>query len=276
MDFLFDYVFISNNWFDFMFRVILLFFNLILISVIVLVFLYLSYRRNNLSIYKIIHLKRIWISLLIAVLLFTVIQPYISVILWGTVFMIIRFTDKKDTILLYTVEWSEYGVTNYMNDVPALWQNQKQIERWEIDHALYTLCQSHKIPKGLSFKEILQYYRRLKVIEPVKIMNQDKWRQSKLSWTTYFVGTYYLSLVNSKYAIELLDTLSLQNWIFGMVNIFTVTSGFVFLIYQIGSLLLTSESNGTRNKFRYNVEFVFFFLMFLICWIAIFYQTIVK
>ena len=103
-------------------------FNLVMMSAIMLLLLYFSYRRNNLDIDKIIYLKRIWISLLIAILLFTMLQPYISVVLWGVIFIIIRCVDKKDRLLLYTTEWKEYGVPNYKNDEPAMWQNKKQIE----------------------------------------------------------------------------------------------------------------------------------------------------
>lgn len=275
MNFLLSYVFISNDWNHFIFRSFLMLFNLVMMSAIMLLLLYFSYRRNNLDIDKIIHLKRIWISLLIAILLFTMLQPYISVVLWGVIFIIIRCVDKKDRLLLYTTEWKEYGVPNYKNDEPAMWQNKKQIERWEIDHAHYTLSRIHEIPKDLRFKDVIQYYRRLKMIEPIRIMNQDRWKQSKLSWITYFSGTYYLSLINCIYVINLLDTLTVENWIVGMINIFAGISGFVFLIYRIGSLL-TSESNGTRDKSRYNFEFLFFLILFLLCWIVIFYQTIVK
>ena len=275
MDFLFDYVLISNDWSHFLFRFILMLFNLIVTSAIILLFLYVSYRQKSLSIVKIIRLKRIWISLLIAILLFTVVQPYISVILWGLIFVIIRCVDKKDRLLLYTAEWGEYGVPNYQNEIPAKWQNKKQIERWEVDHAHYTLFKSHEIPTGLSFKAVLRYYKRLKVVEPIRMINQDRWKQSRLSWKTYFFGTYYISIVNCMYVLRLLDMLTIENWIVGLINIYIGMSGSVFLIYRLGSLL-TSEPNGTWDKGRYNFEFLFFVVLFLLCWTVIFYQSIVK
>lgn len=275
MDFLFDYVWISDDWFQFLFRFILMLFNLIVMSTIVLLFLYVSYRRTRLSIVKIICLKRVWISLLISIMLFTVVQPYISVILWGLIFVFICCVDKKDRLLLYSAEWGEYGVPNYQNDMPGKWQNQKQIERWKINRAHYTLSKFHEIPKGLSFRAVLQYYQRLNPVEPSSIMNQDKWKQSRLSWKTYFIGTYYISIVNCMYVMRLLDTLTVENWFIGMINIYIGISGAVFLIYRLGGLL-TSESNGTWDKGRYNFEFLFFVVLFLLCWTVIFYQSIVK
>ena len=275
MNFLFDYVLISDNWSHFLFRFFLMILNLIILSAITLLFLYINYRRNSFSIVKIICLKRIWISLLTAILLFTVLQPYISVILWGLIFVIFRSIDKKDRLLLYAAEWGEYGVPNYENDIPAKWQKQKQVERWEIDRAHYTLSKFHEIPKGLSFGAILQYYQSLKPVEPSRIINQDRWKQSRLPWKAYFIGTYYISIVNCMYVVRLLNTITVENWIVGLINIYVGISGFVFLLYQLGGLL-TSESNGTWDKSRYNFEFLFFSVLFLICWTVVFYQSIVK
>lgn len=275
MDFLFRYILISDSWKHFIFRFFLMIFSSVMMSVIVLLFLYLSYRRNDLSIDKMIRWKRIWVSFLTAILLFTMLQPYISAVLWGIMFFTIRCTDKKDRILLYGAEWDEYTVPNYKNDEPAKWQNKKQIENWKISHAHYTLSESCKIPDGLLFREVLQYYRKLKVEEPFKIINQDRWKESKLSWLTYFSGTYYLSIVNCKYVIELLDTLTARNWIIGMTNIFIGISGFIFLIYRILGLLV-SESDERRGKFVFNFEFVFFLVLFLLFLILLFYETFAK
>ena len=275
MDFVFRYILISNSWEHFIFCFFLMIFCSVTVSVILLLFLYCSYRRNNFSIDKMIRWKRIGASFVTAILLFTVLQPYIAAVLWGIVFFIIRCTDKKDRILLYAAEWDEYTVPNYKNDAPAKWQNKKQIENWKTNHAHYTLSQSCQIPEGLLFREVLHYYQQLKVEVPIKIIDQDRWKSSKLSWMTYFSGTYYLSIVNCKYVIELLDTVTAKNWMIGMTNIFIGISGFVFLIYRVLSLLI-SESDERRGKFVFNFEFGFFLILFLLCWILMFYQAIVK